>query len=260
MLEVIEGHLYDYPTYYDLVFGSDWKAEFNFLEACFAKHTNLTVKRLFEPACGTGRLMVKLAQRGYTIAGNDLNSHAVQFCNERLQRRDFPPSAFVGDMCDFTVQEKYDAAFNMINSFRHVQTEQETKAHLQCIANGLKTEGLYLLGLHLTPTEGTHSDEERWTARRGNLVVNSHMWSEGVDMQKRIEQVGMTFDVYTLTKHFRIQEQMPFRTYTADQMTELIASVPELQLVETYDFVYEIDHPITINSQTEDVVYVLKKT
>ena len=26
--EVIRAHLYDFPKYYDLVFGSDWKAEF----------------------------------------------------------------------------------------------------------------------------------------------------------------------------------------------------------------------------------------
>ena len=54
MQDVIAGHLYDYPKYYDLVFGSDWKAEIDFLQACFAKHARLSVKRLFEPACGTG--------------------------------------------------------------------------------------------------------------------------------------------------------------------------------------------------------------
>jgi hypothetical protein len=29
------ANLYDYPRYYDLVFGSDWKAEFDFLTAAF---------------------------------------------------------------------------------------------------------------------------------------------------------------------------------------------------------------------------------
>ena len=35
--DVVTGSLYDYPKYYDLLFGSDWKAEFDFLEGCFAR-------------------------------------------------------------------------------------------------------------------------------------------------------------------------------------------------------------------------------
>ena len=31
LMETIAGHLYDFPKYYDLIFGSDWAAEFNFL-------------------------------------------------------------------------------------------------------------------------------------------------------------------------------------------------------------------------------------
>ena len=38
MPDVIRGDLYDYPKYYDLLFGSDWKAEFDFLRLCLEKH------------------------------------------------------------------------------------------------------------------------------------------------------------------------------------------------------------------------------
>ena len=36
-METIQGHLYDFPKYYDLIFGSDWKAEYDFLLAAFAR-------------------------------------------------------------------------------------------------------------------------------------------------------------------------------------------------------------------------------
>ena len=61
MPETLRGNLYDYPKYYDLVFGSDWKAEFDFLTGVFAEHADLGrrrgVRRLLEPACGPGRLL-----------------------------------------------------------------------------------------------------------------------------------------------------------------------------------------------------------
>ena len=35
MPETIVGDIYDYPKYYDIVYGSDWRAEFDFLEDIF---------------------------------------------------------------------------------------------------------------------------------------------------------------------------------------------------------------------------------
>lgn len=257
-LPTTTASLYDFPKYYDLVYGSDWKAEFDFLRACFDKHVPGKVKRLFEPACGTGRLLVKFAAAGYKVSGLDLNSKAIKFCNERLARSGYPESTFVGDMCDFTLPWPVDAAFNTINSFRHLGTEQQAKNHLTAMANCLRLGGIYVLGLHLTPTSVEPLQEESWSARRGNLAVLSRLWVTNLDRRKRREEVGMNFDVYTPTKQFRIEDRVVFRTYTAAQMNSLIEGSP-LKIVETYDFGYDINAAVEVNSATEDVVYVLGK-
>ena len=261
MPEVIPGNLYDYPKYYDLVFGSDWKAEFDFLLGCFDRFATGKVKRLFEPACGTGRLMFRLGKEGYEVAGNDLNAAAVDFCNARLKRHGLKPSAVVGDMSDFKLTKKVDAAFNTINSFRHLPTEQAAEGHLRCVADALRKGGIYVLGLHLTPPRGNPvSDEESWAARRGHLSVLSRMWSKGLDRRRRVEGIGMSFDVYTPTKTFRLVDSTDFRTYTADQMAELLGKVPELEVVAVYDFAYDFEEPVEIDAGTEDVIYVLRKS
>ena len=77
--------LYDYPRYYDLVYGSDWKAEFDFLTRIFNQHVTGTTKRLLEPACGTGRLMFRLERAGLGVDGLDLSEKAVDYCNRRLR-------------------------------------------------------------------------------------------------------------------------------------------------------------------------------
>jgi SAM-dependent methyltransferase len=258
-METVRANIYDYPKYYDLLFGSDWKAEYDFLLACFEKHAPRRVRRVFEPACGTGRLLVKLAQGGYVVSGLDLNPKAVAYCNARLERNGLPPSVFVGDMADFRVGRKFDAAFNTINSFRHLATEKQAEGHLRCIARGLAGHGIYLLGFHLTPTRGKPSSEESWSARRGHLGVISRMWSIKLDRRRRRERVGFTFDVYTPKRQFRLQDELTFRTYTAGQFRELVSRVHELEIVETYDFAYRVNEPIEIDERTEDVVYVLRK-
>ena len=261
MPETIPGNLYDYPKYYDLVFGSDWKAEFDFLQECFARHVKGNVSRLFEPACGTGRLMFRFGKAGYWVEGNDLNPHAVDFCNKRLRRHKLEETAKVGDMSDFRVKKKVDAAFNTINSFRHLPSEEAAEGHLRCVSNALRKGGIYVLGLHLTPPRGKPlTDEESWAARRGNLSVISHMWSEKLDRRRRVETVGMSFDVYTPSKSFRLVDSTGFRTYTATQMGDLLGRIPGLEVAAVYDFSYDLDSPVEIDAETEDVVYVLRKS
>ena len=258
-MEILNASLYDFPRYYDLVFGSDWKAEFEFLKACFAKHASGTVRRVFEPACGTGRLMVRLAKAGYDVSGLDLNEKAIAYCNERLKRQGFPESAFVADMTDFRLPRKVDVAFNMINSFRHLQTEKHAKDHLTCVASCLRRGGLYVLGLHLTPTTSAPSEEESWSSMRGNLCVNTRLWATSRDRKRRQETFSMTFDIYMPTKSFRIEDAISFRTYTASEIARLINCVGSFEIAATYDFAYDINQPIAVDSNTEDVVYILQK-
>lgn len=258
-LPTTQASLYDFPKYYDLVYGSDWKAEYDFLLACFERHAVGKVKHVFEPACGTGRLLVKLAQAGFQVAGVDLNEAAVEFCNNRLERSNFPRSAFVGDMCDFTVSKPLDAAFNPINSFRHLRTQAQAQQHLNSVAKALRPGGIYVLGLHLTPTIVDPMQEESWSARRGNLAVLSRLWVIDCDRRRRREEVGMSFDVYTPTRQFRLEDRVVFRTYSNRQMDKLLASVPEFEVTQVYDFGYDIEEPIEIGPETEDVVYVLRK-
>lgn len=257
-MEVIQGHLYDYPTYYDLVFGSDWKAEFDFLQESFQRFGR-NVRRLFEPACGTGRLLYRLAKAGYDVSGIDLNPHAVEYCNRRLTKHGCQARAEVADMTQYVLRPRADAAFNMINSFRHLITEEQAEQHLDCVAQSLKKNGLYVLGLHLTPTKCQPMDEESWSARRGNLAVTTHLQTVHRDLRRRKERFQMHYDVYTPTRSFRIKDEIEFRTYTRPQFEQLIDRVGAFQVEALYDFSYDLEHPIELDDRTEDVVFILKR-
>jgi SAM-dependent methyltransferase len=258
-MEVIRGNIYDYPKYYDVLFGSDSKAEYDFLLACFEKHALRPVRRLFEPACGTGRLLVKFARAGYEVSGNDLNPRAVAYCNARLVRHGFAPAAVLGDMADFRLRPKVDAAYNTINSFPHLPSERAAQRHLECVARALAKGGLYVLGFHLTPTRGRAWQGESWSARRGHLSVISEMRSIRVDRRRRREHVALAFNVYTPTRQLRLEDEFVFRTYTAGQFQRLLNRITDLEAVETYDFAYNVRGPIRVTADTQDVVYVLRK-
>lgn len=253
------ANLYDYPRYYDLVFGSDWKAEFDFLRAAFKRYATGQVRRVFEPACGTGRLLFRLGVAGYEVSGLDLNPRAVEFCNKRLLKHHLSAGVFVGDMSDFRLPRKVDVAFNMINSFRHLLSEDAARGHLQCVADSLRRGGVYVLGLHLTPTEGEPMSEESWSARRGHLAINTHLQTFNLDLKRRAEHCRMRMDIYTPKNSFQIVDDLVFRTYTRAQIKSLLASVPDLEAVAAFDFSYDLNESIEIQATTQDVVLMLQK-
>jgi len=258
-MQTVAESIYDHPTYYDLIFGSDWVAEYRFLTAAFQKHVRGKTRRLLEPACGTGRLLYRMLKGGYDCEGLDLNPKAVEFCNKRLRRHGYRDKAWVGDMCHFQVKKPFDAAFNTINSFRHLTTEAMAVAHLRAMAEAIRPGGIYALGFHLTPTVGPTTDEESWIARRGHLQVNTRMWPKDKDPKTRIERFHIRFDIHKPTASMRINDCLVLRSYTFRQFAALIKKVPEWSIEDAYDFGYDIDEPIEVDASTEDVVYILKR-
>jgi hypothetical protein len=259
-METIQADIYDYPKYYDVLFASDWKAEYDFLLRCFAKHAKGEVRRLFRARLRHGTLAYQVRPGGLRSGRQRPEPKAVKpTATTRLKRNGFPETAQVGDMCDFRLKKKAQAAFNTINSFRHLQTEDQAARHLECVAQSLTKGGIYVLGLHLTPDQGALCEHEAWSAQRGHLCINSEMQSLEVDRRKRTERVRFMFDVYTPTRQFRLCRRVHLPHLHAKQFQNLLDKVPQFELIETYDFAYEIDRPITIDPETEDVVYILKK-
>ncbi|MCO8121815.1 class I SAM-dependent methyltransferase [Stieleria sp. TO1_6] len=258
-MQVLNESIYDHPKYYDLVFGADCAAETKFILGCANEYLSRPAKRFFEPACGTGRLLYSLAKRGFEVDGLDLNPKAVEFCNARFVRHEMPFRAFVADMSDFRLKRKSDVAFNTINSFRHLSSEADADAHMRSMAAAVRVGGLYLLGVHLTPTEVPPSDGESWSARRGHLMVNTHMWTNSRDPKKRVEKYGIRFDIHRPSGSVRIEDELVLRSYTHKQMASLINRSGLWETEATYDFGYDLADPITVDASSEDVVYVLRR-
>ena len=115
-----------------------------------------------------------------------------------------------------------------------------------------------MLGFHLCPIGVDTCDEEYWSAEEGDLKVDSGMWLKKRDRRRRSEILGMSFDVQTPNEKLRITDELKFRTYTWPQFERLIKKVPRLELVDVFDFDYDIANPLAIDQESEDAVFVLK--
>lgn len=255
----VEKSWYDYPQYYDLGFRSQNKDEANFFEAIFKRFVPGKVKRLLEPGCGSGRLIVEMAKRGYDLTGLDLNQSALDYTQKRLTKLGLSARLLKADMTDFSLRTKFDAAFNPINTFRHLLTEELAVKHLKLIAQHLRQGGVYLLGLHVFPSDADLWGAERWKATNGKTKVNYSLQVMDVSVKKRVERLRITMNVTTATKKMRMVDEFELRIYSVKQMLSLFAKVPEFELVEVYDFWCQIDEPQPINDDLCDAIFLLRK-
>ncbi|MGL6194477.1 MAG: class I SAM-dependent methyltransferase [Thermoguttaceae bacterium] len=253
----ITGNIYDYPSYYDVIFTTAWKAEYTFIRKCFELHAKGPVQRVFEPACGTGRFLWRLAKDRFTVSGLDLNPKAVNFCNRRMRRHGFDETAFLGDISvDLKLHEPIDAAFNMVSSFCHLTTEKQAEKHLQLIAESLRPGGIYILGFHLKPKGVAECDSESWRCRHGSLSITSDLRSVSRDEKKRIEIIEFRICAESPIKVVNLFDRFEFRTYTHQQFLSLLKKINSLENVACYNFGFE---PITLDEYSEDVIFVLRK-
>jgi SAM-dependent methyltransferase len=254
-----QANWYDYPRYYDLAFRSETRREADFIEATARKYCPFQARRLLEPACGTGRLIVELAARGYQMTGFDLAQPPLSYLRRRLARRGLRATLFEGDMADFHLRRPVEVAFCPVNTFRHLLDENAARSHLECIAAALRPGGIYVLGLHLLPPDASEEDCERWTERRGRTQVSVTLRVLETDRRRRIERLRVSLLVRDNGEEIRLRDEFSFRMYTARQFRRLLAAVPSLELCDAYDFWYEIDEPLQLNDDSADTVFVLRR-
>ncbi|WP_425618176.1 class I SAM-dependent methyltransferase [Anatilimnocola sp. NA78] len=250
---------YDYPQYYDLAFLEETKPEAEFLAAAFKKYAKRPVKRVLEPGCGGGRLVVELAARGYEMLGFDTSEPALAYLRKQLARKKLSAKVYADDMTQFTVDKPVDAAICTFNTFRHLTTGEAARNHLQSIANALAPGGIYVLGLHLLPPDADEESLERWTAVKGQTKVVFTLRVLDFNRRTRLEKMRATMLVRSPGKELRLASEFSFRLYTAAQIRSLFAEVPDLELCDVYDFCYEIDEPLKLDNEISDTVFILRK-
>jgi SAM-dependent methyltransferase len=250
---ILAANWYDYPRYYDIAFQANTRLETDFIEAACRKYCPFDARRLLEPACGTGRLITELAARGYQVTGFDISQPALRYLRRRLTRHRLHADTFEAEISDFRLDCSVDAAYCMVNTFRHLLTEQAARGHLECVARSLRPGGIYVLGMNLLP-----SDAARWTERRGKTKVTVAERVVRNDVRRRIEDVQVRLTARRGSKEFRLRHEYQLRTYTLRQFRRLLAAVPSLDLCDAYDFRHDIGRPL-LNDKIAYGVLVLRR-
>ncbi|MFW6336807.1 MAG: class I SAM-dependent methyltransferase, partial [Phycisphaeraceae bacterium] len=216
--------------------------------------------RAIEPACGSGRLMIEMARRGFDVEGFDLSQGMLELARRRIAEAGVDAEVRHDSMARFTRRQKFDLAWNLVSTFRLLDNEADARSHLRCVADVLKRGGIYVLGLHMTEYHDRSQHHERWVAERHGTRVVCNIRSWPADRATRQEpcraRITATHADGTVR---RLETRWAFRTYSPAQLRALLQSEPRLELVETYGFEHDPHTPIALARDRLDAVLVLRR-
>ncbi len=268
---------YETPLYYDIIFDTETEKECDFLEAVLERYgarapgrsNRRQAARVLEPACGSGRLVVGMAARGYEVTGFDLSEGALAFAKTRVQRTrrtKAPAKALAkrarlahGLMQSFRFPGRFDMAHCLVSSFRYLLSEDDACSHLEHVAKALRPGGIYVLGTHVTDYQNDSIARERWVASRGDVEVVCNIQGWPANRRTRRERMRSRLVVSRRGEITRYETSWHFRTYGVRQLRSLLAKVPALEHVATYDFDYDLDRPTDLGTERLDQVLILRR-
>lgn len=255
---------YDTPLYYDIIFDAETEKEADFMDAMMRRYAGArdgAKWRVLEPACGTGRLVAALAERGHDVHGFDGNANMLKYAEERLAKQKRRATLWQDRLEEFRTppRGKFDLAHCLVSTFKYVPDEAGAVSHLEGVAKVLRKGGIYLLGVHLTDYDSVTPEHERWEESRDGIhvICNTHTWPP--DRKARKERLRTRLRISRRGETWEQETNWTFRTYNAAQLRALVKKVPALELAGCYTFDYDPAAPCAVKDESYAVVLVLRK-
>lgn len=157
---------------------------------------------LLELACGSGRLLLPLAEAGFEVTGVDNSASMLNLAEQRLQQ------ASAGARCRLILQDvrslhldqKFRMAFIALGSFAHITTRKEQQQSLQAIRASLVTGGRFILDIsnadarYMEHLSGQVLHQGTWQRDDGAFV--SHFVSPASSTKRHLLELTHFYDVH----------------------------------------------------------------
>ncbi len=127
--------------------------ELDFVEHAFRTHATRRVKDVLDVACGGGRHVVGLAQRGYRCTGRDLTPERIEAATARAKRARVSVGLGTGDATTLGFHNEFDAVLAPYILFL-LPNDDDIQKCLRSVFRALRTGGIVVCNLFNPFTTG----------------------------------------------------------------------------------------------------------
>ncbi len=184
-----------FARYYDLDFGDHVEDI-----PLYREMIRRTGAPILELMCGTGRVLVPLAEDGYALTGVDVSAAMLNIARQRLAAASIAQQVTLVQADVRTVElpaRHFALAFVAINSFMHLETINDQLAALKTIRHALQPDGLLILDLFNPDPFQIHQEDNRLVLVREFDLDGRHVYkfvAQESDLATQTNQVTYFYD------------------------------------------------------------------
>ena len=101
-------------------------------------------RKILDLACGTAALTVLMAEHGYEISGLDRAEGMLAIARQKAKDLHLDIPFFQGDMCNFDLQQQFDAVVCIYDSINYALDEDELANVFRSVCRHLAPSGLFI--------------------------------------------------------------------------------------------------------------------
>lgn len=231
-MEVFKDYAYYYNAFYK---DKDYKAEAAQIDGLLKKWGK-NINSIVNFGCGTGRHDMELADLGHRCTGIDKSPMMIDIAKKAACTRKGEVDFFVGDIRDFSSEEKFDAVISLFHVMSYQKSNEDILHALQSARRVIRENGLLLFDVWYGP--GVLSDKPCVRVREVEDEKNRLVRIAKPVMYDKENVVDVCYDVYVINKRSgetkEIREVHSMRYFFRPEL-EFLLKTAGFELIENLD-------------------------
>ena len=185
---------------------------------------------VLELGCGTGRLLLPIAQSGTAIVGLDSSDQMLAICRTKMNVYDEQTKVRItlahGDMVDFQLNQIFSLAFFACNTFNHLISQEHQVKSLCKVYDHLSAEGILIID-NSTPniqkfmeSNGKQAVYEFVNPANGNKIIDK--FTPHYDLIQQLEHADIVLEEYSEGKLIRTTRTRTTSTFMFPRELQLL--------------------------------------
>ncbi len=165
---------------------SQTKREIAFLTWAFERYADRNVNKVLDLACGTGRLALELAARGYDVTGVDRFASMLSRAREKAETRSIKINLVRAPIQKFILKDHFDAAY-CVQALYYILNEQDLSGMLTKMKALIRPGGIFIIDTgNFISIFGTYEKVRSFNRRGKNWQIRRRV-------ANKVDDVNMLF-------------------------------------------------------------------
>lgn len=208
----------------------DYSAWADFIEKSIKENLGCRAEYILDLACGTGKMTIELAKRGYDMIGVDISSEMLTVARERAEDAGTDGILWLcQDMTEFELYGTVEATVCCLDAINHLLTEKEVSRCFSLVHNYLVPDGIFIFDINSEyKFETVYGQNDYVFEDEGSLCVWQNDYCDGF-----CDFYISLFEKNTDGSYRRTDSEQSEKMYTAEQIKRLLKE-NSLELIAVY--------------------------